>query len=167
MRLSLLAIVAGCSFEPRVQTTDAATGDAPAVDAREIDAAPMVCPSRYNEKYSGHSYLAVFDGRPRAMAREDCESDGGSLIEIDDAAESAEVALRIPGIAGGVWIGLADAGAGYVWDDGSPLTFQNWFMTPSAADPDCVALETGDPPGRWTTRDCTDNRFYVCECPGP
>ena len=165
MRPVILAVVAGCNFDPRVQTTDAAP-DAAAIDAPMIDA-PLVCPARYEEKYNGHSYVAVFDGLPRTMARENCESDGGSLIEIDDAAESAEVALRIPGIAGGVWIGLADAGAGYVWDDGSPLTFENWFMTPTSADPDCVALETGDPPGRWTTRNCTDIRFYVCECAGP
>jgi hypothetical protein len=166
-----IAIVAGCSFEP----VPAATPDTPVADAIAplVDAAPPIdgetitsaCPTRYSEKYNGHSYAPTgFTNRANAAA--DCASDGGHLIKIEDDAEALELAERVTIIPTVVWIGLVDEGNGYRWHDGTGVGFERWDgQAPTSPDSaDCVVLNTVNGNGRWQATSCNQNFIGVCEC---
>jgi hypothetical protein len=163
--LCAMAVLAGCSFEPRA----APASDAPAIVDAAVDSpvVPIICPARYTEKYEGHSYVMTGLGS-RDSARMDCEADGGHLIKIESDAEALELASRVDIFPSLVWIGLFDRGTGYVWhDDSAPIEFARWGNgVPPPAEPDCIVENTIDNDGRWYANNCTENLVGVCECDG-
>ncbi len=100
-------------------------------------------------------------------AEADCESDGGHLVVIDDAAEQALVAMQIQGAS--IWIGLSDhASEGtMVWVTGEPLVFDAFSKgEPNDANgiEDCVQI-SDDQSRVWNDKGCRAAVFeYVCEC---
>lgn len=170
MRMPGVLLLAGCSFEP-LAASDASVvppGPDAAIDAAADAVLPVTCPERYIEEFGGHSYLAA-PARTRAAAVEECALDGGHLIKIETLDEALELAARIDILIAprDVWIGLADAGAGYVWHDGTAPVFQHWDgQPPDGDDPDCVAAETIDGDGTWHALDCAAPRLVICECDG-
>src|SRR5205085_11607576 len=99
-------------------------------------------------------------------ARNDCTSDGGHLIKIDDDAEAAQLATQL-GALPEAWIGLRDQGSGYKWHDGTLPVIDHWSpQDPTSNDPDC-SVERND--ASWHPANCSDInlpalRIGVCEC---
>ncbi|MEO8699949.1 MAG: C-type lectin domain-containing protein [Kofleriaceae bacterium] len=164
-----LLVVSGCAFDPQDQAPGIGSDAAPAIDTAVplIDAAPAVCPARYEVHFGNHSYFGTSPtNRPNAQSV--CAEDGGHLIKIETEDEALELADRVDIFPTSfVWIGLADHadGAGYVWEDGAAPQFARWNGTePGQASPDCVIANTVDGNGHWQANDCTATLIGVCEC---
>ncbi|KAM3850435.1 macrophage mannose receptor 1-like [Diretmus argenteus] len=99
-------------------------------------------------------------------ARDYCRAIGGDLLSIHSAAE-----LRLGGRHyGKAWIGLSapDPSTGYVWSDGSPLSFQHWKDgEPSNTQnvESCAEMYTHgwDEDGSWNDAHCESYNVWLCQ----
>jgi hypothetical protein len=141
-----------------------------AVDAAPPDA-QLICPARYDIKFGNHSYVGIGFLSWQA-AQTDCQNDGGNLIEVESAAEDAELKRQLE-MAGAIraWMGLRDPDndGSYTWLDGS-TTAQYANFDPVPGSDECVYIGTdagiNNEGGRWYTDSCNVQRVAVCECPG-
>ena len=122
--------------------------------------------SRYKEGTTGQSW---------ANAERDCETEGGHLIVIDDAAENdwmksiAAKSMTDSSLTNQqAWIGLGDSATEetFEWVTGAPLTVALWAdMEPNDRynNEDCVQVGAT---GSWNDDSCEEPLAYVCECDG-
>ncbi|CAG0907844.1 unnamed protein product [Cyprideis torosa] len=105
-------------------------------------------------------------------ARDDCRADGFDLVTIESAAENAFVFGLLSAAA---WIGFndLDSEGAFVWSDGSPSEYTNWFRDePNNGDgrnQDCAIInypgDGGDYPPygeQWDDTECNPPAEYVC-----
>jgi hypothetical protein len=138
----------------------------------ELDCAPG-----YVTRVPGLSslYREVTVGRQWAEAELDCESDGGHLIVIDDAAENdwmksiAERSVTDSRSTNQLsWLGIGDSATEgtFEWVTGASLSLALWADTePNSLydDEDCVEIRAS---GSWNDDRCDAALTYVCECDG-
>jgi hypothetical protein len=182
--VTLLAV--GC-YGPTLVTPDAkpAAVDAGAADATAADGSPPP-PDGSSDAgtadaapcaLAGCNALSCGDGVCRVecvatsvtwdVAESACRTWGGTLVEIDGAAENECVVGTVSR-----WIGLNDVALEdtFVWADGTPVgSYQPWNTdepddldgtTPGA---DCVRMLPTS--GLWSDEDCDSTYGYVCERP--
>jgi hypothetical protein len=166
---AIAVALCGCNFDPVPAPVTGGSDAAGTSDgASVLSDAPIgaTCPSRYTEKYNGHSYFATgFQSWTGAKA--ECATDGGHLIKIETTEENQELAARVDVFPTFVWIGLSAPpnSATYTWLDGAVPVFQAFDTQPNAGSDDCVLEDTVDGDGHWTTHACSDAGFLaICEC---
>lgn len=179
LALSLLLLLAACGrHDTPVATYRAPIPEQPSGQAGAAGAAnEPLCMPTYATVVSGLTslYREVTTGQSWANAERDCESDGGHLIVIDDAAENdwmksiAEASMTdMTTTTQQAWIGLGDSATEetFEWVTGAPLTFAQWVdMEPNDRDDneDCVQIGAS---GSWNDDSCEEPLVYVCECDG-
>jgi len=95
-----------------------------------------------------------------ANARKVCQSWGGDLADMEDAAMHTAVAELLAGGTGG-WTGAIRDGAEWKW---ASSTARVTIGTPEGDAGDC-ALTTGDANAPMTAADCADEKEFVCRRP--
>lgn len=122
--------------------------------------------SRYKEAAVGLSW---------ANAERDCETDGGHLIVVDDAAENEWMKwIAATSMTGDTstsqqaWIGLGDSATEetFFWVTGAPLTLAPWGNgepNDKNDNEDCVQIGAS---GSWNDDSCNELLVYACECDG-
>jgi hypothetical protein len=86
----------------------------------------------YNPATGRHYALTPQPGDLAAL-RAQAQAMGGTLVSIKDAAENAFVQAHfLPVPSGEAFIGLSDevTEGTFLWDDGSPVNYVNWFNVP-------------------------------------
>ncbi|XP_061826475.1 lectin-like [Nerophis lumbriciformis] len=108
----------------------------------------------------GHCYILQENRRSFSDAEKFCNALGGNLASITDAVKNAVVTqlVRDDGFQP-AWIGLTDAVTEqvFIWTDGSPLDFQNFFSPFFFGD--CVYINSS---GRWSPASCFFRFNFVC-----
>ena len=167
-----------------VPTGGAQTGGAPTGGAGGAGGAVVCVPDATCScsNYAGRDYR--FCTTPTVNAYDDaqanCEAQGMTLLQINDATENAWVTqqalaagLLVSGSIEVILLGgdqLAVGGEWYwldgtlFWNNGPVGAYTNWETDPKASGiSDCVALHDT---GLWTARTCnTSNAYFVCEPP--
>ena len=139
--------------------------------------------------YEGHDYLFCRIDAEWEQAAAACEAHGMSLARLDSAAENDWVAAGAQQLQldqgtsdSAAWLGASDTASEgqFIWQDGSPLTIDNWFVNATGAtEPDggnsqnCVKMgflpTLGNPAmpllGKLMDDTCDSNRAFVCEGP--
>ena len=121
--------------------------------------------------YGGHTYYYYDTPVTVYTAKAFCESLGGHLVSLNDAAENDLVKTMFP--AGTrVWIGATDEASegSWKWDDGSSLTFSDW----SGEEPnnsygdvaDCENFAHYTTDGKWNDTNGCQTYGFVCEIDG-
>ncbi|MCC6874608.1 MAG: C-type lectin domain-containing protein [Sandaracinaceae bacterium] len=116
---------------------------------------------------AGHTYQICQQNRTWDNARMACESIGYHLVIIEDVTENDFLATETQGMFAfqGVWIGLHDEGAGFVWVDGSTPAFTAWDTgEPNGTGP-CARMRSSLAEGRWADLGCGVTTGFVCETP--
>ena len=119
----------------------------------------------------GRSYIVCSTERSWPGAQRSCASLGYTLASIEDADEDRWLYDLIDARGfGGTWHGHNDlvTEGRWVWDDGAPLTYENWDTDEpnDAGGEDCgIIMTTPHRAGRWDDRACDSERPYVCEQP--
>ncbi|KAK0043306.1 CD302 antigen [Biomphalaria pfeifferi] len=133
-------------------------------------------------------HLAVFKGacyqfvtsyhRTHAEARQNCESQGGTLAlvktaEVQNYLYNA-LTYSYRDYHDKFWIGLNDIDKEqeFKWEDGAPLTYSNWGRPPFSDSYDCVLMDL-ELDGQWTEYPCETSHFlfltfherhpYICQ----
>ncbi|MEO8799848.1 MAG: C-type lectin domain-containing protein [Polyangiaceae bacterium] len=177
---ALLALVVGCAIPSE---GDYVGGHSPAaVDAGDgleagTDAgATCAGPHLHIDPSTGHCYEFVSTLLEWAPAESDCQTRGGHLVAIHDAAEQifvgdyvVESSAKQPdgGPATSIWIGLTSSGSDggrsdYRWSDGEPLGFRN-FLTSAPTGKPCIVEYVGRLAPSWDDFECNVRDPYVCE----
>ncbi|XP_071527696.1 macrophage mannose receptor 1-like isoform X2 [Panulirus ornatus] len=99
-----------------------------------------------------------------------CTSMNGSLVVLNDRAESAFLSVLLSQLGSKVWIGLAgnkssDDSVTLQWVSQDTVTFTQWGINqPDPRNGTCVvASGTGKPLGSWSLRPCNLPLQYICE----
>ena len=96
-----------------------------------------------------------------------CQNNGGQLMSISDATESAAIQAAVASFNVQHWIGLQQVDGGvlpdnvFEWTDGSSMGFESW----AANQPDSVVSECGSLGAGgvwWYDRFCTDTLPALC-----
>ncbi|XP_078592863.1 uncharacterized protein LOC144871361 [Branchiostoma floridae x Branchiostoma japonicum] len=137
------------------------------------DLYPGLSPARTFRRYQDHCFWASarINGRlDYRAARQECESNGGTLAMIKDAGVQAFINNHLKNGRGKrpwkYWIGLDDMNTEgeFVWNDGTPLGSYRNFRTDSAhVDMDCVVLRRTRRESHWDPMDCGVRRPYICQ----
>lgn len=136
-----------------------------------------ICAPSYSLAVDGLSsrYREVLEGKHWVEAEQDCESDGGHLIIIDDEAENAWMATVAAKAQTGnksthelAWIGMGDSASegDFFWVTGPAPSLTFWSSgEPNTAfeDEDCVEMRAS---AEWNDDRCDAPLIYVCECDG-
>lgn len=158
-RLLLVIAIASCGrrgFEPIDTPRDGVIDVTSPVDT------PAVCGAAYKAVVGMTSrYRMGGAATTWQLAERDCESDGGHLPVIDDAAENAWVESQVVG-----WLGLTDhvTEGTFLHVTGMAPVYSNWNPSePSdtAGSEDCGAHYVGI---EWNDYPCSIDLPYVCEC---
>ncbi|KAL0967020.1 hypothetical protein UPYG_G00303530 [Umbra pygmaea] len=133
---------------------------------------PPSCPKDWFPVGSRNYCLKFFTG-PRKdektwfEAREYCKAIGGDLLSFHSAAELHSMSRVRFGTS---WIGLSaqDPNVGFVWTDGSPMSFQHWKdgepNNKNGAE-SCAEMSNRDwdEEGSWNDVNCEDYNDWLCE----
>src|SRR5258706_15524623 len=93
---AIAVALCGCNFDPIPAGTSGGDAAAGQDGASVLSDSPIgaMCPSRYTEKYNGHSYFAT-GSVSWTEAKTECGQDGGHLIKIETTEENQELARRV------------------------------------------------------------------------
>ncbi len=112
----------------------------------------------------GACYLFYSDAMSWNAAEEYCQTRGGHLATISDAAENGALYNIAYHNGGSIWIGFSDETeeGSYYWTDGSPVTYTNWnTWEPNGWESEnCSQLLNT---GRWNDLRCDTRTPFVCE----
>lgn len=176
MRTLVIVLLAACSFERRLPGTTGDDADmpifedAPAMSGGEP--AATTCMPSYTMTH-GTSRYRVGTASSWYAAEASCESDGGHLVVIDDAAENAFVlTFDPPDMTIDLWLGGSDHNNEdtFLWVTGGTIAqsgsspYQNWQSPqPNNAGgaEDCMEMNNG---GGWNDNGCGFPQPFVCEC---
>lgn len=129
-----------------------------------FDHIPFIPGFRGQDQYNGSYYYSSINTFSATNIQSHAQSLGGNVISISDATENA-----IAGQVGGSspFIGLSDAASegNFVWFDGTPLTYTNWFSGfPRNVDgtDDYVVMNVSD---QWVDVNAQIQRPYILEVP--
>lgn len=146
------------------------------IDQKTDAGAPCAGPHLHVDPSTGHCYEFVSTLLEWAPAESDCQTRGGHLVALHDAAEQTFVANEVVettakqpdgGPATSVWIGLTSSGSDggpndYRWTDDEPLGFRNFLGSAPTGKP-CVVEYIGKLAPSWDDFECTVRDPYVCE----
>lgn len=172
-RSAFLLLAIGCG----AHDTPVATYNAPLPDPTSDPDPEPACAQTYPLVVPGLTsrYREVTAGKPWVIAQQDCESDGGHLVVVDDEVENAWMAAfaerSLTDSASThqlAWLGLSDHAVEgeFRWLDGAPPTLAFWAdQEPNSLNDaeDCVEIR---PTGEWNDDRCNAELSYVCECDG-
>lgn len=134
-----------------------------------IDDGSAPCPCLV-EEYGGHAYQFCDTPKDWPGAKASCAESGYTLTTIDDALEGDFVAglAAVLEVSAAWWIGANDRTTEgvYVWDDGTPWGYTNWYGDPDVGDPssDCAAIDPFVLGGsQWAMAACTGLADFICE----
>ncbi|MFH1531391.1 MAG: IPT/TIG domain-containing protein [Pseudomonadota bacterium] len=121
------------------------------------------------EEYNGHAYAICTYGATWEDAKEDCESNGYTLVTVNDEGEQAFLLSKTNNSPH--WIGMNDLNQEgvYQWL-GDTSIFTKWGggqPDNAGGDPgeDCVAFRWWSG-GEWNDAPCTQSRRFICESDG-
>ncbi|XP_015761322.1 PREDICTED: macrophage mannose receptor 1-like [Acropora digitifera] len=129
------------------------------------------CPSGWI-KFDQHCYLfrdTYRDHMTWTSARYMCLKQGANLLSITSKQEQDFISHHFTDNRHGtVWLGLNDRNieAGYIWSDGSPVTFLNWApLEPNDVNnvENCAEMYLANT--RWNDVKCTTLIGYICKQP--
>ena len=122
---------------------------------------------------SFHNYCYMFKFRLRlswTQAVQRCRQYGADLISIHSTAEQKFVMDKAikAGFSRSLWIGLGDRNVegGYVWSDGSPVQYTNWYNNEPNnyyGQEDCVEAYLSRNSKNWNDQTCEQLRYFGCK----
>ncbi|XP_052809189.1 snaclec bitiscetin subunit alpha-like [Mya arenaria] len=115
--------------------------------------------------YGSHCYrLTKSTAKGWSDAEQVCRAEGAHLVSITSGEEndfirnlhqSDDVAKLLM-----IWLGLDPAKLQPQWTDGSGIPYSNVGVPQGIEKGACYVL---NPSGEWTTEDCMQRRFFICE----
>ena len=125
---------------------------------------PTFCNLDYLGEYNG-SYYYLSDYKITAdIAKSRAAAYGGTLAIFDSYYEESWVIgeARKHNYDGEFWIGMKSFGAGWLWDDHSPVAYNNWGPGQPTYNPgeECVFVNDDD---YWQNTVCHNEQYYILE----
>ncbi|MFT5764681.1 MAG: hypothetical protein ACI8X3_002112, partial [Saprospiraceae bacterium] len=117
-------------------------------------------------EYNDAKYYTSNSSANWGYAKDDCESNGGHLVVINDEAENDFVQDNM--ISGSNWIGLTTIGSPgtFNWVNGDPLNYTNWASGEPNGDGINQAVRIKESNGEWTDRNADSYSYkYIMEIP--
>jgi hypothetical protein len=159
--LSSIVVIVSCTIDFTLRDAGMDSGaDSGSDSDSDTDAGTCAGPSE--SVYGNNCYYTVSTPANFSVAESACVAWGGHLASVSSAQENNYI-LAI--ISSDIWIGLHfDVEvADFVFTDGSPLAYTNWYWKEPWGGEDCaqMTLDTGE----WYNKPCTDEYGFICKHP--